>query len=508
MLSATRLAQVHHRARVGGRGEHRHLQHRLFDRRGVDARRHRTRVVDFDDLAFDRVDAVLDRRRGRDEAQVELALESLAHDLHVEETEEPAPEAEAQRAGRLGLVRDARIVQAEPLERFPKVRVVVAVDGIEAAEDHRLGVLIALERLAWPRRLGDGLTTAGFADVLDARDQISDLTGFEHRHGRGHRSAVADLVGFVHRVRLQEPQAGTGRQPAVHDPHRADDPAVLIEVRIEDEGLQRGVAIAFRRGDAVDDGIEQLGDALARLRAEPQDLVGWDAQDALDLVGVEVGIGGREIDLVERGHDLEVVLEGEVAVREGLRLDALRRIDDEHDALACRERARHLVAEVDVPRRVDEVQHVVAPLDPDVLGLDRDAPLALEVHGVEVLLAHLSRIDRTGQLQDAIRERGLSVVDVGDDAEVPDAVQLHDLVDATNAAVQTRPVPALLTVAGLGRSGVAGSLDWLNRRDLRGEHQEPEEAQPAEREAGRAQQGSAVRAEDPRQGRGALVERR
>ena len=177
----------------------------------------------------------------------------------------------------------------------------------------------------------------------------------------------------------------------------------------------------------------------------------------LDLVRVEVGIGGREIDLVERGHDLEVVLEGEVAVRERLSLDALRRIDDEHDALARRERARHLVAEVDVTRRVDEVEHVIAPLDPDVLGLDRDAPLALEIHRVEVLLAHLSRIDCARQLQDAIRERGLSVVDVGDDAEVPDAVQLHDLVDATNAAVQTRPVPAVLTVAGLGRSGVAGS---------------------------------------------------
>ena len=97
------------------------------------------------------------------------------------------------------------------------------------------------------------------------------------------------------------------------------------------------------------------------LRADAQDLVGRDAEDALDLVGVQVGIGGREIDLVERGHDLEVVLEGEVAVRERLRLDALRRVDDEHDALARGERARHLVAEVDVPGRVDEVEHVVAP---------------------------------------------------------------------------------------------------------------------------------------------------
>ena len=54
-------------------------------------------------------------------------------------------------------------------------------------------------------------------------------------------------------------------------------------------------------------------------------------------------------------------------------------------------------------------------------------------------------------------------------------------------------MPALLTVAGLGRSGVAGSLDWLDRRDRRGEHQEPEEAQPAERK--RAERNKAVRSE-------------
>jgi hypothetical protein len=51
-------------------------------------------------------------------------------------------------------------------------------------------------------------------------------------------------------------------------------------------------------------------------------------------------------------------------------------------------------------------------------GLDRDAALAFEVHGVEHLLAHLAGGDGAGDLEEAVGECGLAVVDVGDDAEI------------------------------------------------------------------------------------------
>ena len=58
----------------------------------------------------------------------------------------------------------------------------------------------------------------------------------------------------------------------------------------------------------------------------------------------------REVDLVHERDDLEVVLDREVGVRERLRLDPLRRVDDEQRALARLQRARDLVGEVDVAR--------------------------------------------------------------------------------------------------------------------------------------------------------------
>ena len=59
------------------------------------------------------------------------------------------------------------------------------------------------------------------------------------------------------------------------------------------------------------------------------------------------------------------------------------------------------------------------------MGLDRDAALALEIHRVERLLLELTLRYRVRELEDAVRERRLAVVDVRDDAEVAYVVESH-----------------------------------------------------------------------------------
>ncbi len=70
------------------------------------------------------------------------------------------------------------------------------------------------------------------------------------------------------------------------------------------------------------------------------------------------GVGRGQVDLVEHGDDLEVVFDRLVAVGERLGLDALAGVHQQHRALAGRQRARDLVAEVDVARGVDELDQV------------------------------------------------------------------------------------------------------------------------------------------------------
>src|SRR5439155_14337861 len=91
------------------------------------------------------------------------------------------------------------------------------------------------------------------------------------------------------------------------------------------------------------------------------------------------------------------------------------------------QRPRHLVGEVDVAGSVDEVQLVALPRDADGLRLDRDPALALEVHRVEQLLPHLARRHRLGDLHDAVGQRRLPMVDVGDDREVADLALVHGI---------------------------------------------------------------------------------
>ena len=149
------------------------------------------------------------------------------------------------------------------------------------------------------------------------------------------------------------------------------------------------------------------------------------ADEVGDLGRGRIRVGLRQVDLVHDRDDLEVVLDRQVGVGDGLRLDPLRRVDDEQGALAGLQRARDLVGEVDVAGRVDQVQLVALPGDAHGLGLDRDPALALELHRVEHLRAHVAAGDRVGQLEDAVGQRRLAVVDVGDDREVADAALLH-----------------------------------------------------------------------------------
>ncbi len=51
---------------------------------------------------------------------------------------------------------------------------------------------------------------------------------------------------------------------------------------------------------------------------------------------------------------------------------------------------------------------------------DRDAALALDVHRVEELLLHVPPLHGSGEFQKPVGERGLAVINMGDDAKIAD----------------------------------------------------------------------------------------
>ncbi len=68
--------------------------------------------------------------------------------------------------------------------------------------------------------------------------------------------------------------------------------------------------------------------------------------------------------------------------------------------------------------------------------------LLLEVHGVEELLGHLALGERPRALEQAVGERGLAVVDVGDDREVADVLCMEASDAASGPEGLAHPSPA------------------------------------------------------------------
>ena len=113
--------------------------------------------------------------------------------------------------------------------------------------------------------------------------------------------------------------------------------------------------------------------------------------------------------------DLERLAEHEL----GLRLRAVEGIDDEEHAVDHLEDALHFAAEIGVAGSVDDVDVVVVILERGVLGLDRDALFALEVHRVHDAFDHRLVGAKGARLaQELVDERGFAVIDVGDDGDV------------------------------------------------------------------------------------------
>ena len=129
------------------------------------------------------------------------------------------------------------------------------------------------------------------------------------------------------------------------------------------------------------------------------------------------------VDLVDDDDGLEPDLERLGHHELGLRQRPFGGIDQHQSAIDHVEDALDLAAEIGVARRVDDIDARVLPEDRGHLGEDGDAALALEVVGIHGALGDaLVLAERAGLLQQPVDQRGLAMVDVGDDRDV---AQIH-----------------------------------------------------------------------------------
>ncbi len=209
-------------------------------------------------------------------------------------------------------------------------------------------------------------------------------------------------------------------------------------VEIGDERLKRMLGIVHRGGDVLQQQVHQrseVGADGALLQRRPAGAsVGVDDRELdLALVGVEVqkqlvdlvddlpDPRVRAVDLVDHEDHRELRVECLAQHEARLRERALACVNEQQHAVDHRQAALDLAAEVGVPGGVDDVQLHPAVAHRGVLGEDRDALLALQIHrvhdpGCDLLVG----AKRAGLPEHRVDQCRLAVVDVGDDGNVAD----------------------------------------------------------------------------------------
>ena len=203
----------------------------------------------------------------------------------------------------------------------------------------------------------------------------------------------------------------------------------------------------------MDDGLEDVLDSEARLRAGQDGFAGRNGQDVLELFFDRGDVRIRQVDLVDHRDDGEPLFVGQMHGGNGLRLDPLCGVDNHEGSLAGSEGAGDFVGEIHVAWCVEQVEFVFLAIFRHVahghgVHLDRDPALALEVHRIEQLVLLLSLGNGARHFEQAIGQCGLTVVDVGDDAKVarvPHGVEPASILDPRSAVkrrVVFRGLPA------------------------------------------------------------------
>ena len=212
---------------------------------------------------------------------------------------------------------------------------------------------------------------------------------------------------------------------------RHDDAAIGVEPRIEDERLQRRIGIAGGGRQAVHDGFEHFVHALSGFGAHWNRIGGVQPHSLLNgFLGAD-DVGRGQVNFVDDGNDFETVVDGEVSIGQRLGFHALACVDHKERAFAGGKRAGDFVAEVDVTGGVDQVELIGIAVVRLVhhahgVGLDGDAAFALEIHGIEDLSLHFAACHGAGELKQAVAQRRLAMVDVGNDGEIAKEAYIHE----------------------------------------------------------------------------------
>jgi hypothetical protein len=270
------------------------------------------------------------------------------------------------------------------------------------------------------------------------RDDVTRLGFFDgyafkpaERHQLAGAAGFNDLAIIVERVDRRVDLDGTRLDLAGQD--TAEE---VVAIEQGNEELEGSIDIGLWRGNVTDDGFEHRGQraftqagvlvaiAIAARGIEHREIalfVGRFQRNEQIEHFVEHFLNAfiRAINLVDH-HDRTQAQRQRLAGNElGLRHRAFRAVDQQNHTVDHAEDAFHFAAEIGVSGGVDDVDPGAFPFDRGALGQNGDAAFFFEVVRIHrALFDPLIVAESAGLAEQLVNQRGLAMVDVGDDRDI------------------------------------------------------------------------------------------
>jgi hypothetical protein len=139
----------------------------------------------------------LHRWHGGDHRHIELTLQSLLHDFHVQHAQETATETKAQGRRCLRLPHQGSVVQLQLLHGVAQFFVLTRLYRVNTGKYHRLHIFKALYTYRRTIHVRDGIAYFYFFGILYTGDQVAHIAGTHFLAWLLVQLQHPDLIGLV-----------------------------------------------------------------------------------------------------------------------------------------------------------------------------------------------------------------------------------------------------------------------------------------------------------------------
>ena len=201
--------------------------------------------------------------------------------------------------------------------------------------------------------MGNGIPHADIPHVFGPGNQVPHFAGGQFLFGESLKQQRAHFFHFILTAGGHEANFVPFADFPVKYSNQRHHAPVIVKTGIKNQRLQRGFRVAFRRGNALNDGLHHFIYSLAGLRTGEDDFLFVAANQFNNLMLNRIHLRVGEVNFIDDGNNHQIVINGLVQIGNGLCFHPLGRIHQQQCPFGRRQAAGDFVGKVHMPRGVN-----------------------------------------------------------------------------------------------------------------------------------------------------------